>query len=134
MGSQWQNERHEFVADRYAEMMQVQQRTGLKGATIFGEVSAFNTINEINYLAFARFGYQANLTWDQFVNVDLGPLLGDAESATHYLRLFNCKRTPAALTHAIGESRELSSNKNGDVFRRWIWLQNYLFQQLTMIG
>lgn len=132
MGSQWQHERYGLVAKRFSEMIKLSYDTGLKGATIFGEPSAFHTVNEINYLAFARFGYDATLSWEEFVRNDLSPLFGDTEAATHYLHLLDCQHTPRALNQAIGEARELSFGKIGDVYRRWVWLQNYLYQKLAM--
>ena len=34
--------------------------------TIFGEAGAFETVNEINYLAFARFGYHPHAELESF--------------------------------------------------------------------
>lgn len=133
MGSQWQMERHQLVAKRYSEMMRLCYNTGLKGATIFGEMSPFNTVNEINYLAFARFGYDAELTWDQFVKHDLGNLLGGAEAAQKYLTLLDTQNNKPSLKQAIGNARELANAASGEVYRRWVWLQNYLWQKLEML-
>lgn len=152
MGSQWQNERYTLVAERYAKMMQVAHATGMHGATIFAEPSDFSVVNEINYLAFARFGYNANLTWDQFVKNDLAPLLGGEKEAKQYLALLDparhqeCKSLNECLVSARTiaaslDNEEMNNEKykekykeNGDLetHRRWIWLQNYLHQKLSM--
>ncbi len=134
MGSQWNHERYELVAGRFAEMMQLLRRTGMQGATIFGEVSAFSTVNEINYLAFARFGYQADLTWERFVADDLGPLLGGAEAAARYLALLDVPVEEDVLRQAVGEAREIGSSQSGEAYRRWVWLQNRLHQKRAMLG
>jgi hypothetical protein len=113
-------------------MMQLSHKTGLEGVTIFGEPSAFNTVNEINYLAFARFGYNAALTWDEFLQNDIGPLLGGGEAATKYLELLKCADTPENLKEGIAQARDIASKQNGNVYRRWLWLQNRLYEKLSM--
>ncbi|GAB4538425.1 MAG: hypothetical protein Kow0063_26200 [Anaerolineae bacterium] len=133
MGSQWNHERYELVAGRFAEMMGLLHATGMQGGTIFAEVSAFSTVNEINYLAFARFGYQADLTWERFVADDLGPLLGGAEAAGRYLALLDVPRQANALRRAVAEARELAAIQSGEAYRRWVWLQNRLYQKLAML-
>jgi hypothetical protein len=133
MGTQWNHERYELVAPRFAEMMQLLHATGMQGATIFGEVSPFSTVNEINYLAFARFGYQADLSWDEFVAEDLGPLLGGAEAARRYLALLTIPDQTDSLSQAAAEAREIGTAQAGEAYRRWVWLQNRLHQKLAML-
>jgi hypothetical protein len=129
MGSQWNHERYKLVAHRFADMMRLVHTAGMQGATIFGEVSALSTINEINYLAFARFGYDADLTWERFVAEDLGPLLGGAEEAARYLGLLATLNGEHGLMSAAAEAREIAARQVGEVYRRWIWLQNRLYQR-----
>lgn len=133
MGSQWNHERYELVAQRFAELMQLVHATGMQGATIFGEVGAFSTVNEINYLAFARFGYQADLSWQQFVADDLAPLLGGVEPAERYLALLVTPNERPALLRAAGEARSIAASQAGESYRRWVWLQNRLHQKLVML-
>ena len=132
MGTQWNHERYELVARRFAKMMQLLFSTGMQGATIFAEVSAFSTVNEINYLAFARFGYDAGLTWDRFVSDDLGPLLGGPEAAERYLALLEVPDDAGVLARAADEARDIAATQVGEAYRRWVWLQNRLFQKLAM--
>ncbi len=134
IGTQWNHERYELVGRRFAEMMQLMHTTGMQGGTIFAEVSAFNTVNEINYLAFARFGYQADLTWERFVADDLGPLLGGPEAAGRYLALLVVPSEAAALARATDEAREIARTQVGEAYRRWLWLQNRLHQKLAMLS
>jgi hypothetical protein len=133
MGTQWNHERYELVTRRFAEMMALLHRTGMQGGTIFAEVSAFSTVNEINYLAFARFGYQADLSWEAFVADDLGPLLGGAEAAERYLALLAVPDEASALRRAASEARDIGSPLSGEPYRRWVWLQNRLHQKLVML-
>jgi hypothetical protein len=133
MGTQWNHERYELVAERFANMMQLLYATDMQGATIFSEVSAFSTVNEINYLAFARFGYQAELTWQQFVADDLGPLLGGSEAAERYLSLLVVPADANQLNRAAAEAREMASAQAGEPYRRWVWLQNRLHQKRAML-
>jgi hypothetical protein len=114
-------------------MMGVLNTTGMQGGTIFAEVSAFSTINEINYLAFARFGYQADLTWERFVTDDLGPLLGGSEAAECYLALLVVPSEAGALAQAAAETCEIAAAQTGEAYRRWVWLQNRLHQKLAML-
>lgn len=134
MGTQWNHERYALVAERFAHMMQLAHTAGMQGATIFSEPSAFNTVNEINYLAFARFSYNAGLTWEQFVANDLAPLLGGSEAAEHYLDLLAVENEEQVLTQAIAEAREIGNTQTGEAYRRWVWLQNRLFQKLKMFS
>ena len=133
MGSQWNHERYELVAQRFAQMMRLMHKTGMQGATIWGEVGAFSMVNEINYLAFARFGYQADLTWEQFVAEDLAPLMGGAEAAGRYLALLAVPGDATSLAQAVDEAREISRAQVGEGYRRWIWLQNRLLRKLAML-
>lgn len=133
MGTQWNHERYGLAGHRFAEMMQLMHTTGMQGGTIFAEVSAFNTVNEINYLAFARFGYQADLTWERFVADDLGPLLGGPEPAERYLALLVVPGEAGALARAADQAREIARTQVGEAYRRWVWLQNRLHQKLAML-
>jgi hypothetical protein len=133
MGSQWNEERYELVARRFADMAALAHATGLKGMTIFGEVSAFNTVNEINYLAFARFTYNPRLSWEDFVAGDLGPLFGGREEAEKYLSLLTVLSAQKRLNAAVGEAKEISSRLSGEPYRRWAWLQNRLMQKKAML-
>ncbi len=134
MGSQWQGERYELIAQRYAAMMRLSYDTGMKGASIFGEASAFNTVNEINYLAFARFGYDASLTWENFVANDLDPLLGGAGLSEQYLTLLMTENNARMLKYSGDIARQIATTLSGEIYRRWLWLQNHLMQKLAMLA
>jgi len=133
MGTQWNHERYALVAQRFSEMMRLLHTTGMQGGTIFAEVSALSTVNEINYLAFARFGYQADLTWEGFIADDLGPLLGGPEAAERFLTLLVVPNDMDSLARASAEARDIGSAQVGEAYRRWVWLQNRLQQKLAML-
>ncbi len=130
MGSQWNDERYQLVAKRYAQMMHLLYSRGMQGATIFSEVSAFNVSNEINYLAFSRFGYDATLTWDNFLQQELSPRLGGDPEAELFINLLDADiRSTDQLDNNIGVAKEISSTLSGDPYRRWIWLINELHKK-----
>ena len=133
MGSQWNKERYEYVADRFAKMMQLASQVGLRGATIFGEVSDLSVSNELNYLAFARFGYDASLTWNEFIKKDLSPILGGEENALQFLLFLQTPQEEKSLEKALAEAHERMRALSGDQYRRWVWLENRLFQKKAML-
>jgi hypothetical protein len=133
MGSQWNGERYTLVARRFAEMARLAYETGMKGMTIFGEVSAFETVNEINYLAFARFGYSPLLSWEDFVRDDLGPLFGGEAEAEKYLQLLSVQADARELERASAEAQDIARRTSGEVCRRWVWLQNRLYRTRAML-
>src|SRR5262249_45379817 len=133
MGSQWNHERYELLAPRFAELVRLVIDVGMQGATIWGEVGAFSTVNEINYLAFARFAWDAELTWRRFLAEDLALLLGGAEPAGRYLALLAVPAEAQALARAAGEAREHAAGQSGEPYRRWLWLQQRLAQKQAML-
>ncbi len=134
MGSQWNGERYSLVADRFANMASLAYQTGMKGMTIFGEVSSFNPANEINYLAFSRFSWNPLLGWDDFLRNDLAPILGGVSEAFKFLELLEVKEDRASLLRALNEAREIARLTNGDVYRRWVQLQDRLYMKSEMLG
>lgn len=134
MGSQWNGERYSLVADRFASMASLAYQTGMQGMTIFGEVSSFNPANEINYLAFSRFCWNPRLKWDDFVKNDLAPILGGIPEALKFLELLKVKEDRASLSCALNEAREIARSTHGDVYRRWVCLQDRLYMKSEMLG
>ncbi|MAG34905.1 MAG: hypothetical protein CL878_01425 [Dehalococcoidia bacterium] len=147
MGSQWGGgeappggERYRPVARDFADLARLVTTSGMQGMNVFGEVSVFSTVNELNYLAFATFANDGAITWEQFVADVLGPRLGGAGHASEYLRLLEVpleEGLPAydagALREAVGQARELTRTlTDGEQHRRWVWLVNRLYQARTM--
>ena len=128
MGTQWNRERYAYAAQDFARMCQLAGSAGLAGVTIFGEVSDYSVPNELNYLAFARFGYDPSLTWEEFFRDDVAPRLGGSEAARRYLELLTTaeapeSREPAALARLKAEARSGGTGVPDDVARRWLWLE-----------
>jgi hypothetical protein len=141
MGSQWNprprnaaTERYQPVARDFADLARLATTTGMDGMDVFGEVSAFSTVNEINDLAYATFAYDRDATWDGFVSQVLGPRLGGADRAAEYLSLLETPREAAPLAAAIGGAREIAGLLTDDEQqRRWTWLTNRLYQAKAML-
>jgi hypothetical protein len=134
MGSQWNRERYRLVGRDFADLARLATTTGLQGVDVFGEVSAFSTVNEINHLACAAFAYDGELTWERFVADTLGPRLGGQSEAAEYLRLLETPDQAAALSEAIGQAREIAADLSDDEqHRRWSWLTNRLYQKRAML-
>jgi hypothetical protein len=131
MGSQWNEERYTLVARTFAEMCQIVSQAEMAGCTIFGEVSDFSVVNEINYLAFEEFACNPQAEWDFFVEDKLGEILGGKELATRYLNLLNTPVDVKSLREAIRETKKtLMIVDEEEVYRRWIWLANRLYALL----
>jgi len=134
MGSQWNGERYSLVADRFASMASIAYRTGIRGMTIFGEVSSLSPANEINYLAFSKFSWNPRMSWDDFIKSDLTPMLGGRPEALKFLEFLGIEEDHIALSRAIDEAREISRLAHGEVYRRWVHLQNTLYMKLEMLN
>lgn len=80
-------ERYAFNARSFADMCQRGHAMGMKGLTIWGEVSAHNATTEIGYLAFSRFGWDPTLSWEEFLDRDVAPLFGSREQADRFIAI-----------------------------------------------
>ncbi len=130
MGSQWNGERYRLIARDFADLASLAARTGMRGMDVFGEVSAFNVANEINFLAYATFGYDREATWETFVANVLAPRLGGVSQANEYLALLDANPTESQLQEANGRAREISAPLNDEEQRRrWSWLTNELYRR-----
>lgn len=111
VGTQWHHERHNLVAKDFAAMATKLKQTGMRGMTIFAEASAFHVVNEINYLAFARFTYHADMTWEKFLANDLAPRFGSVQAAECYLRFLAIKDQASEIKEAINEASTITSQQ-----------------------
>jgi hypothetical protein len=138
-GSQWNRQRYAYMAPDYAELAHLARRTGLDGATIFGEVSNYNPPNEFNYLAFARFTVEADLTWEDFMGQEVEPRLGGPEAAHRFTSLLEHldadELDAAALETARDEVRSTAASLPDPGRRRWAWLEERLSRRIhTRLG
>jgi hypothetical protein len=132
MGSQWNRQRHAFVADELAGLNDVAAEAGFRGTTIFGEASAAHPPNELNYLAWAASAADADFRWDTFQRREVEPRLGGAEAAARYLALLAEAPTldrgeaARAVDEATATARAASAR---DVEWRWLWLAEVLHRR-----
>lgn len=132
IGSQWpfeNRERYRFVAREFADLARLCTQTGIDGMNIFGEVSPFETANEINYLAFAAFSTDIELTWDAFVADVLGPLLGGPDLAREYVRILDDVTKGRDLSAGAGRAMRLADGvAHEGAHRRWVWLMDRVYR------
>jgi len=130
MGSQWNGQRHAFVAREFAQMTKKVAEVGMDGITIFGEVSWLKTVQEINYLSIADFADNPGLTWDEFIDKKLSPLLGGKELAQKYIEFLEKEKIePGDLEIA----KSILSTVKEPAYRRWLWLVEFLYQRREAI-
>jgi hypothetical protein len=133
-GSQWNRQRYAYMAPHYGELARLAKRTGLDGATIFGEVSDYSPPNELNYLAFARFSIEEGLTWDDFLSEDVEPRLGGADAAQRFISLLEGldadELDAGALLSARDEVRTAAALLADPARRRWAWLEERLSRRI----
>lgn len=123
--SQWNRQRYSYAAPILADMAATAGRAGMRGMTIWGEASAYNPINEINYVAFSRFAWNPDLAWDEFWRIDVAPRFGGGSAAETFIRDAALLEDPAAsaadVIAAADRARE-GSQQSGEIGRRWTWL------------
>lgn len=133
-GSQWNRQRHAYMAPDYMELARLAGRTGLDGATIFGEVSDYSVANELSYLAFARFSSDVDLAWEEFMVAEVEPRLGGTEAADRFISLlkhFDADALDAvALQAARDEVRTTATALPDPERRRWAWLEERLSRRI----
>ncbi len=120
-------ERYAFNARTFAEMAQVAHQAGMEGLTVWGEPSAYHASVELSYLAFARFSYEPTLTWEQFLDEDVAPLLGGRAAADRFVAIaeeIDAHQTLPVkrLTALRAEALRHSGNNDGEIARRWLTL------------
>lgn len=80
-------ERYRLNARDFADMSQQAHRMGMRGLTIWSEVSDYVATAEISYLAFARFGWDPDLSWERFMERDVAPLFGGRTAADQFVAI-----------------------------------------------
>ena len=127
MGSQWyDNARFKLVAREFSELTKQVARLGMEGISIWGEVSANNTANEINYLSVSYFAEHPGASWEDFINVQLAPLLGGEEEAEFFVTLLESEEiTPTDLERA----KNILGGMSERYYQRWLWLVSHLYKR-----
>ncbi len=128
-------ERYALNARVFADQSRLVHETGMRGLTVWGEPSPYHATVELSYLAFARFGWEPELSWDRFLEEDAGPLLGGVDAAHAFVRIAEeldaNQRLPLdrlrALRHAAADHR--SDDEAG---RRWLTLEDQIARRMFM--
>ncbi len=110
---------------------------GMKGLTVWGEPSDYNGATEISYLAFARFGWNPELTWDDFVARDVAPLFGGAQAAQRFIAITEeidaeARLSPQRLEELMEEVVRALSKSAPEPRRRWLSLADRIGRRQHM--
>lgn len=124
MGSQWNGDRHRLVAQDFALLAKTAARSGLDGMTIFGEVSPWRVVHEINYLSAAFFADNPGRNWGDFVNLKLAPLLGGKDLAGLYLKFMEKQKVGRS---ELTRTKTILRNIKDPAYRRWLWMAEQIY-------
>ena len=80
-------ERYALNAKTFADMATRGRQLGMEGLTVWGEPSDYFATVEISYLAFARFSWNPDLSWTEFLEREVAPRLGGREAAERFVAL-----------------------------------------------
>ncbi len=130
-------ERYALNAKTFAEMAQKSHEVGMEGLTVWGEPSPYQPSVEISYLAFARFSYEPDLTWERFVEEDVAPLLGGRAAAEQFIELAeeldgNQSLAPERLAAMRHTALSAAQTGETDSARRWLALQDQIARREFM--
>lgn len=130
-------ERYALNARDFADMNRQGYRMGMRGLTVWGEPSDYNGTTEISYLAFARFGWNPELTWGEFIARDVAPLFGGAEPAQRFIAIAEeidaeARLSSQRLEELMGEAVSALSKAALGPRRRWLSLANRIGQRQHM--
>ncbi|MBN9242288.1 MAG: hypothetical protein J0I98_05790 [Mesorhizobium sp.] len=130
-------ERDALNARDFADMSRQGYRMGMQGLTVWGEPSDYNAATEISYLAFARFGWEPELTWDAFVARDVAPLFGGADQAKRFIAIaeeIDAKAAlpPERLDELLDETVAALSTATPEPRRRWLSLADRIGRRRHM--
>ncbi|NOZ32613.1 MAG: hypothetical protein GXP01_05975, partial [Alphaproteobacteria bacterium] len=118
-------ERYAFNGRTFADMARGAARTGMHGLTVWGEPSPYFATVELSYLAFARFGWKPDLSWDTFMDEDMAPRLGGRAAADMFVGLAEeldaNQHLPVERLSEMGRvARDHALGGAGEVARRWL--------------
>ena len=130
-------ERYAFNAPDFAAVAKKAAEVNMQGITAWGEPSPYHVSAELSYLAFGRFGYDPDLTWDDFMATDVGSRVGGAAAAESYVGLMQeldqSARIDTSRLRAIrDEALDGAKSQSGEAVRRWLWLADRASQRLYM--
>ncbi len=130
-------QRYAFNGRVFAEMAQKGRAAAMEGLTIWGEPSPYFATTELSYLAFARFSFDPDLTWEQFMETDVAPLLGGKAKADEFIAI--AEEMDANQCLPIGRLAELGqrarkncTDTDRQVARRWLSLADQIARREYM--
>ena len=130
-------ERYALNARTFADMAQKGFLAGMDGLTVWGEPSPYHATVELSYLAFARFTYDPDLTWERFMKEDVAPLFGNIEAAEQFVaiseELDTHQSLPSSRISELGERADSYYRASeGDISRRWLSLADQIARRAYM--
>ncbi|MET3927907.1 hypothetical protein [Devosia sp. 2618] len=139
--SQWngdnRTERYAFNGRDFADMASRGKQLGMQGLTVWGEASDYSATVELSYLAFARFTWNPELRWDDFVATELAPRLGGDHAADRFLAIaaeLDASATlPADRLAALQNEALTAATASADaIARRWLTLAEQIARRVYM--
>jgi len=120
-------ERYRFNGRDWEAMAKKAKAVGFDGLTVWGEASPYNTATELGYLAFSRFTWDTDLSWESWIERDIAPLLGGADAARRYLSILETidppnRPAPSILGPLQSEALDAARQLHDESARRWLWL------------
>ncbi|MDB5522310.1 MAG: hypothetical protein JWM58_73 [Rhizobium sp.] len=130
-------ERYALNAKVFADMAERGHQMGMQGLTVWGEPSDYFATVELSYLAFARFTWNPNLTWDDFMDREAAPRFGGRAQAERFVALAEeldaSQVLPADRLGAIQrEALATATSNDGAIARRWLTLVDQVGRRLHM--
>ncbi len=130
-------ERYALNARTFADMAIKSAAVGMDGLTVWGEPSPYHATVEVSYLAFARFTWEPDLTWDRFVDEDVAPLFGGRDGADRFIALaeeLDANQTLDAdrLAAMQDEVRAHGAAAHGEAARRWLTFEDQIARRRFM--
>ncbi|SMY10193.1 hypothetical protein [Flavimaricola marinus] len=128
-------ERYAFNGRAFADMTALSHQTGMRGLTVWGEPSPYHATVEFSYLAFARFSWSPDLSWDDFIKRDMAPRLGGLDAAKAFVEIAEeldayQVMDPDRLT--ILRMRAAEHRASDESGRRWLSLEDQISRRLYM--
>lgn len=132
-------ERYTLNARTFADMASFCSGAGMEGLTVWGEPSPYHATVELSYLAFARFSWQPDMSWEQFIAEDAAPLLGGANAAESFVAIAeeldaNRLLPLPRLAELQAEAMEQQARTEGQPARRWLTLAEQISRRSYVGG
>lgn len=130
-------ERYALNAKTFADMATRGKQLNMEGLTVWGEPSDYFATVEISYLAFARFSWNPDLSWTEFLEREVAPRLGGARQAERFIALAEeldgAQSLPAdRLAEMQSETLAFAVAQQGRIARRWLTLTDQIGRRLHM--